>query len=117
MSTAPKATEITVTFDWGAGPFWVAIEGDPLPEEHSVEELAGLVPLSKDLVRSFAEWNDRMQRTFDADDPASSGIVDHAEKQRWIEDGRELTRRLRSEVDPSIRVEYNPPGKPSEVFD
>ncbi|MEY7971633.1 hypothetical protein AB8O38_06475 [Saccharomonospora xinjiangensis] len=116
MSHSRKATEITVMFDWGTGPFWVTTEDDPLPDEYSTDEINDLVLVSEDLVRSFAEWNNRMQRTFDADDPASSGFADPEKKQRWIEDGRELTRRLKSEV-PGVHVKYRPPGKPTETFD
>ncbi|WP_024875573.1 hypothetical protein [Saccharomonospora piscinae] len=112
MDEPEGATEISVMFDWGTGPFWISTQDDPLPDAYGVDELSDLFPISDELVTHFLRWNEKMQGTYNDDDPASSGLTDPRERQDWIDEGIELTRRLKAEVGSTVRVEYRPFGKP-----
>lgn len=115
MTDTTEEFTITLEFDWGAGPFWISV-GDEIPYDCSSDDIAEVVPLSDDLLSAAEEWYERMQSTYNDDDPQDIGISDPAEEARWIADGRKLAQRLKNEVGPDVRVEYSPLGGPTEII-
>ncbi|EHR48748.1 hypothetical protein SacmaDRAFT_0447 [Saccharomonospora marina XMU15] len=114
MSNPRRTVEIRLMFDWGTGPFWVSVDGD-LSYDCCPNEISEVVPLSDELIAAVAEWDERMQRTYNDEVPQDSGILDPEQEARWKADGRELARRLKAEVGADVRVEYAPLGGPVEV--
>ncbi|NIJ14652.1 hypothetical protein FHU38_005053 [Saccharomonospora amisosensis] len=114
MSSVRDKTEITLMFEWSAGPFWVSVN-DEVSDEYGPDEIDEVVPLSDELIAAVAEWDERMQCTYNDEVPQDSGILDPEQEARWKADGRELARRLKAEVGADVRVEYAPLGGPVEV--
>ncbi|NIJ14657.1 hypothetical protein FHU38_005058 [Saccharomonospora amisosensis] len=107
---------IMLQFDWGTGPFWVSVDGE-IPYDCCPDEINEVVPLSDELIDAVAEWDERMQRTYNDDVPQDSGIQDPEEEARWKDEGRELARRLKAEVGADVRVEYAPLGGAVEIIE
>ncbi|WP_245975533.1 hypothetical protein [Amycolatopsis palatopharyngis] len=103
-------------FDWGTGPFWVSV-GDDIPYDVDVDDLWEVVVLSDELLAAVAEWDDRMQSTYNDETPQDIGIRDPVEEAKWVADGRDLARRMKGEVGPRVRVEYSALGDTPEVIE
>lgn len=115
MNDIEQVTEITLRFDWRVGPLWVSIDGD-VPDNYGPDDITEVVSLSNDLRIAIAEWDDRMQSTYNEEVPQDSGLHDEAE-QKFIADGRELAWWLKNEVGAEVRVEYAPIGGPTELME
>lgn len=116
MTDTSSDLTIMLQFDWGTGPFWVSV-GDDIPYDVDIDDLSEVVVLSDDLLAAVAEWDDRMQRTYNDEAPQDIGIRDPAEEAKWVAEGRELARRTKGEVGPHVRVEYSPLGDTAEVIE
>ena len=103
-STAQRIT-ITLMTDWGAGPFWVSVNGD-ISDPHNADEVTDVVPLSPELRADVAEWDQRYQRTYNAEAPQDSGIRDADARAAHIADGLRLAQRIRTEAPSMMTVEY-----------
>lgn len=116
MNDRERMIEITLMFEWFAGPLWVPVDGD-VADDYGPEDITEVVRLGEGLLAEIGEWTDRMQRTYDDQTPQDSGMSDPGDRARWIADGRRLAHRVKSEVGPDVRVEYAPLGGPVELID
>lgn len=117
MKAKDRIDVVKLRFDWGMGPFWATIDDDAIPDGYGIDEIIEFLPLGDELVVAIGEWNNRMQSTFDGNNPENLGFNDPADEKKWIDDGRELARRLKVELGPNVRVEYAPLVGPKEVID
>jgi hypothetical protein len=103
----PSGLVIKLRADWGAGPLWVSV-GDEIPDPYDAEEISEVAQLSAELLYDIAMWDERFQASYNDATPQDSGIRDAAERAAFIEDGRNLARRLKAEVPNSTQVGYVP---------
>lgn len=100
-----KRIVINLMVDWGTGPFWVSTNGG-FSDPYDVDEITEVVPLSDELLRSVAAWDERFQSTYNDAEPQESGIRDPAARAAHIADGRRLAQQITDQVPADATVEY-----------
>ena len=108
---------LTLMTDWNTGPFWVAVN-DGVADPYDVEDIVEVVPLSAELLDAIAAWDQRFQATLNEEYPPDSGFPTPEEDLAFINQGRELARRLKAEAPAEVVVRYAPPhnAEPQEII-
>ncbi|MCP2164881.1 hypothetical protein [Goodfellowiella coeruleoviolacea] len=101
---------VTLRVDWGTGPFWVLAGESRIPDPYDVDEIGEVVPLSAELLTEVAAWDQSFQETYNEEQPQESGFRTGEKLGRFDERGRELARKLRSEVPVEVQIRYEPLG-------
>jgi hypothetical protein len=96
---------ITLRPDWGVGPIWVSVAGGAT-EPYDADEITDVVSLSPELRQAIAAWDDRFHATLNQDIPPESGFSTPEDEAGFIEDGRQLARRIHDELTPEAIVKY-----------
>jgi hypothetical protein len=103
-STSSPALRVQLRPDWGVGPIWVAEPGDGF-EAYDAEEVTDVLDLPLELRTDIAAWDDQFNATRNYDDPPNSGFPTPEDEAAWLEEGKRLALRLRTEL-PGADVTY-----------
>ncbi|GAA4411024.1 hypothetical protein ACFQV2_39865 [Actinokineospora soli] len=95
--------------DWGTGPLWVAKDG--VSEPYDTDEITEVLSLSAELRTEIAAWDNRFQATFNAEYPPDSAFPTPEDEAVFIADGRELARRVQTEVPGAVVLYETIDGK------
>lgn len=97
---------VDISAEWRAHPCWEATADDPTPTDVPFSRIAEDYGVSGTLLRELDNWDEEFQQLLNPDDPASSEFPSEETKRRWVERGRNLARKLGTELGQHVRVTY-----------
>lgn len=102
-----------VTADYDSWPLW-DLDAGRLKREYNLDP-SGL-SISSALADDLRTWAGRYDTTLERADPAQSGFGTDDELEWFLDDGRELSVRLATELGPAVHIEYwRAPGHPGGI--
>ncbi|MEL7329448.1 MAG: hypothetical protein AAGJ69_06355 [Cyanobacteria bacterium J06559_1] len=92
-------SKLRLAMEYGADPIWEIFEDGSDNLDHRN------LPLSESLKHDLDIWSQCYLDTFDEDYPPDGGFASVAEEKAFEEEGLNLWKRLRQELDPDIQME------------
>jgi hypothetical protein len=106
---------IRLLSDWGFYPFYLD-EGDGRFALVEPQEFRATFDLPEHVMSALLEWDELYQEVLDPDDPRGSDWATPADRQHYVDRGRDAARLLRRHVPSDVDVVYMAAGEVTERY-